>query len=85
MNSSTWYARMAEAASRFSGKPAVFVLAVGLIAGWIITGPLFGFSDTRQLAINTTTTIITFLMVLLAAHARTSTGLGLLGTDSPEA
>ncbi len=84
MNSSTWYARMAEAASRFSGKPAVFVLAVGLIAGWIITGPLFGFSDTWQLVINTTTTIITFLMVVDGC-ARTSTGLGLLDTDTPEA
>ena len=83
MNSSTWYARMAKAASRFSGKPAVFVLAVGLIAGWIITGPLLSLSDTWQLVINTT--IITFLMVVLAACARTSTGLGLLDTDTPEA
>ena len=70
MNSSTWYSRTAKAASRFSGKPAVFVLAVGLILGWIITGPLFGFSDTWQLVINTTTTIITFLMVFLIQNTQ---------------
>jgi low affinity Fe/Cu permease len=70
MNSSTWYSRTAKAASRFSGKPAVFVLAVGLILGWIITGPLFGFSDTWQLVINTSTTIITFLMVFLIQNTQ---------------
>jgi low affinity Fe/Cu permease len=43
----------------------VFALAVGVIAAWIATGPVFGFSDTRQLVINTGTTIVTFLMVFL--------------------
>ena len=74
MNSSTWYSRTAKAASRFSGKPAVFVLAVGLILGWIITGPLFGFSDTWQLVINTTTTIITFLMVFVLQNTQERDG-----------
>jgi low affinity Fe/Cu permease len=65
MKRTAWYANFAKAASRFCGKPLVFVLAVLTIAGWIITGPLFGFSDTWQLVINTATTIITFLMVFL--------------------
>jgi len=43
----------------------VFVVAVGIIAVWLISGPLFGFSDTWQLVINTGTTIVTFLMVFL--------------------
>jgi low affinity Fe/Cu permease len=59
------YAQFAKATSRFCGKPIVFVLAVTTIVLWIITGPLFKFSDTWQLVINTATTIITFLMVFL--------------------
>lgn len=65
MRHSAWYARFAKATSRFCGKPIVFVLAVATIAAWIITGPLFRFSDTWQLVINTATTIVTFLMVFL--------------------
>jgi low affinity Fe/Cu permease len=59
------FTRFAKATSRLAGKPAAFILAVGLIGAWVITGPLFGFSDTWQLVINTGTTIITFLMVFL--------------------
>jgi len=65
MKRTAWYSRFAKSASRFCGRPIVFVLAVATIATWIITGPLFGFSDTWQLVINTATTIITFLMVFL--------------------
>ena len=65
MKRTAWYSRFAKVTSRFCGKPIVFVLAVGTIAAWIITGPLFGFSDTWQLVINTATTIVTFLMVFL--------------------
>lgn len=61
----SWYSQFAKATSRFCGKPIVFSLAVASIAVWIITGPLFGFSDTWQLVINTATTIVTFLMVFL--------------------
>jgi low affinity Fe/Cu permease len=61
----SWYSRMAKATSRISGRPAVFALALGMIVVWIVSGPLFHFSDTWQLVINTTTTIITFLMVFL--------------------
>jgi low affinity Fe/Cu permease len=60
-----WFGRLAVGTARISGKPATFVLAVAVIAVWAITGPLFGFSDTWQLVINTGTTIVTFLMVFL--------------------
>jgi low affinity Fe/Cu permease len=48
----------------------VFVIAVGIIAAWIVTGPMFGFSDTWQLVINTGTTIVTFLMVFLIQNTQ---------------
>ncbi len=59
------FRRFAEATSRYAGKPMAFILAVVLVAAWGATGPLFGFADTWQLVINTSTTIITFLMVFL--------------------
>lgn len=65
MRQLTWYSRLTKASSRFCGRPIVFALAVGTILAWIITGPMFNFSDTWQLVINTATTIITFLMVFL--------------------
>jgi low affinity Fe/Cu permease len=65
MKNSAAYSQFAKATSRFCGKPIVFVLAICTIGVWIITGPLFKFSDTWQLVINTATTIITFLMVFL--------------------
>lgn len=65
MKTANWYSQFAKQASRFCGRPVVFVLAVGTILTWIVTGPIFGFSDTWQLVINTATTIITFLMVFL--------------------
>jgi low affinity Fe/Cu permease len=52
------------------GSPWAFLLAFGVIAVWAITGPLFGFSDTWQLVINTGTTIVTFLMVFLIQHTQ---------------
>jgi low affinity Fe/Cu permease len=60
-----WFATLAVATSRISGRPATFLLAVAVVVVWAITGPLFGFSDTWQLVINTGTTIVTFLMVFL--------------------
>jgi low affinity Fe/Cu permease len=65
MKNTTLYYRLAKNASRFCGKPVVFVMAVATITVWIITGPLFHYSDTWQLVINTATTIVTFLMVFL--------------------
>jgi low affinity Fe/Cu permease len=70
MNTKSWYSSFAKATSRFTGKPPVFTMAVGVIVVWIITGPLFNFSDTWQLVINTGTTIITFLMVFLIQNTQ---------------
>jgi low affinity Fe/Cu permease len=65
MKNISLYSQLAKNASRFCGKPVVFVMAVVTIIVWIVTGPLFHYSDTWQLVINTATTIITFLMVFL--------------------
>jgi low affinity Fe/Cu permease len=65
MGQKSWYSKFAKVASKFCGRPLVFALAVASILIWIISGPMFGFSDTWQLVINTATTIITFLMVFL--------------------
>ena len=70
MRNASWYSRFAKASSRFCGHPPVFTFAVALILGWLITGPLFGFSDTWQLVINTTTTIVTFLIVFLIQNTQ---------------
>ncbi len=64
------YAAVAKAVSRVTGRPQTFLLAVGVIGVWIVTGPLFGFSDTWQLVINTGTTIVTFLMVFLIQNTQ---------------
>ena len=70
MRITAWYSRFAKAAAHFCGRPKVFVLAVGVITAWIVTGPIFGFSDTWQLVINTGTTIVTFLMVFLIQNTQ---------------
>ena len=63
--SKSWFSRFAKLTARITGKPLTFMTAVSVVAAWAVTGPLFGFSDTWQLVINTGTTIITFLMVFL--------------------
>ena len=65
-----WFSRLAKAAAHVSGRPFTFALAFGVIAVWAVTGPLFGFSDTWQLIINTGTTIVTFLMVFLIQNTQ---------------
>ena len=70
MDRSSWYSRFAKAASHFCGRPRVFVIAVAVIVVWVATGPLFQFSDTWQLVINTGTTIVTFLMVFLIQNTQ---------------
>jgi len=67
---SGWFPALAKVASRYAGRPASFVIAVLLVLLWLISGPIFGFSDTWQLVINTTTTIITFLMVFLIQNTQ---------------
>ncbi|MGO1003116.1 low affinity iron permease family protein [Lysobacter sp. CA196] len=64
------FERGAKAACRFTGHPLCFGLAIGVVLAWVVAGPLFGFSDTWQLVINTGTTIITFLMVFLIQNSQ---------------
>ncbi|HET9482575.1 MAG TPA: low affinity iron permease family protein, partial [Xanthomonadales bacterium] len=65
MHTKLGYSGFAKAASRYCGRPKTFALALAVIGAWLVTGPLFSFSDTWQLVINTGTTIVTFLMVFL--------------------
>jgi low affinity Fe/Cu permease len=70
MRASAWYSRFAKAASHFCGRPRTFALAIAVILVWVVTGPMFRFSDTWQLVINTGTTIVTFLMVFLIQNTQ---------------
>lgn len=70
MKHTAWYSHFAKWAARASGRPMTFTVAVVVIGAWIVTGPLFHFSDTWQLVINTATTIVTFLMVFLIQHTQ---------------
>jgi low affinity Fe/Cu permease len=69
-STATLFERFAKASVRVTGHPAALGLALGTIVVWGLTGPLFGFSDTWQLVINTGTTIVTFLMVFLIQNAQ---------------
>jgi|SRR4051794_39524013 low affinity Fe/Cu permease len=66
----SWFTRFAKATSRFAGRPVAFSVAAGTIICWSACGPFFGFSDTWQLVINTSTTIVTFLMVFLIQNTQ---------------
>jgi low affinity Fe/Cu permease len=68
--SNTRFDHFARIGARLTGRPLAFNIAMVMIVLWIITGPIFGFSDTWQLVINTTTTIVTFLMVFLLQHSQ---------------
>ena len=67
---STVFGRFSRLTAAVAGKPVTFMIAVGVILLWGLTGPFFGFSDTWQLVINTGTTIITFLMVFLIQNTQ---------------
>jgi low affinity Fe/Cu permease len=69
-----FFRRIAHKATEYCGSPLAFVIALSVIIVWLITGPLFHFSDTWQLVINTGTTIITFLMVFLIQNAQNRDG-----------
>ncbi len=72
MSKKSWFNLFAKAAARISGRPATLIVALALIATWAVSGPLFKFSDTWQLVINTSTTIVTFLMVFLIQNTQTA-------------
>jgi len=64
------FAKISNRVAHWAGHYVAFVLAVSIIIVWAVTGPLFGFSDTWQLVINTGTTIVTFLMVFLIQNTQ---------------
>jgi low affinity Fe/Cu permease len=64
------FTNFAKATSRATGRPSAFLMAAAIVVVWVITGPLFDFSDTWQLVINTGTTIVTFLMVFLIQNTQ---------------
>ena len=70
MKNSSWFSGFARGAARLSGRPRTFVLAAAVIVVWLVTGPIFHYSDTWQLVINTGTTIVTFLMVFLIQNTQ---------------
>ena len=67
---SGWFVAFAQWVSMLTGRPITFAVAVAAIVIWAASGPLFGFSDTWQLVINTTTTIVTFLMVFVIQNTQ---------------
>jgi low affinity Fe/Cu permease len=67
---SEWFGHFARVTANITGKPVVFLIAVAVIIVWAVTGPIFGYSDTWQLVINTGTTIVTFLMVFLIQNTQ---------------
>src|SRR4026208_1585105 len=64
------FSEFARRLAMWTGRPAAFMFAAGAVLLWAVSGPLFGFSDTWQLVINTGTTIITFLMVFLIQNTQ---------------
>jgi low affinity Fe/Cu permease len=77
MKSNGWFKPFANWAARATGRPMTFILALAIVAVWGITGPLFHYSDTWQLVINTGTTIVTFLMVFLIQNTQNRDGAAL--------
>jgi low affinity Fe/Cu permease len=71
------FSRFANWTARASGHPSAFALAAAVVLVWLVTGPVFGFSDTWQLVINTGTTIVTFLMVFLIQNTQNRDGAAL--------
>ncbi len=70
MSITNFFEKFARSIAQYSGKPVTFFIAFMVVVVWAFTGPLFGFSNTWQLVINTGTTIITFLMVFLVQSAQ---------------
>ena len=70
MNKPSWFTRFAKKTAQLTGRPGAFGLAALTIIVWLVSGPIFGYSDTWQLIINTSTTIVTFLMVFLIQNTQ---------------
>jgi low affinity Fe/Cu permease len=74
---SKWFTRLASGTSHAAGRPATFALCCATVIVWGVTGPMFHYSDTWQLVINTGTTIVTFLMVFLIQNTQNRDGAAL--------
>jgi low affinity Fe/Cu permease len=72
-----WFDRFASATARWAGHAGAFSIAFGVVLFWALSGPIFGFSDTWQLVINTATTVLTFLMVFLIQNSLNRDSLAL--------
>ncbi len=75
--SGKFFSKFATSVAELSGKPATFVIAVALVVIWAVSGPFFDYSETWQLVINTSTTIITFLMVFVLQNSQNRDGKAL--------
>ncbi|HEV2511369.1 low affinity iron permease family protein [Bosea sp. (in: a-proteobacteria)] len=64
------FTRLSQATAHWAGKPQTFFVALAIIVVWAVSGPFFGFNDTWQLVINTSTTIVTFLMVFIIQNSQ---------------
>src|SRR3979409_1308848 len=69
-NSEHQFSKVATKTAQIGGRPLAFGIAAGFVAAWLISGPLFSFSDTWQLVMNTVSSIVTFLMVFLIQNAQ---------------
>ena len=69
-----WFTRISNEVARAAGHPAAFILCGLIVLAWAAAGPVFGYSDTWQLVINTGTTIITFLVVFLIQNTQNRDG-----------
>ncbi|CAD5248123.1 Low affinity Fe/Cu permease [Bosea sp. 62] len=69
-NSRSVFTRLSQATAHWAGKPQTFFVALAIIVVWAVSGPFFGFNDTWQLVINTSTTIVTFLMVFIIQNSQ---------------
>ena len=74
MQLNKWFTHIAEAVSHAAGHAIAFIICCVIVIIWAATGPIFGFSDTWQLIINTGTTIVTFLMVFLIQNTQNRDG-----------
>jgi low affinity Fe/Cu permease len=72
-----WFDTFASATARWTGHAGAFSIAFGVVLFWALSGPIFGFSDTWQLVINTATTVLTFLMVFLIQNSLNRDSLAL--------
>ncbi len=70
----SWFTVFAQSTSTWAGSQSAFILAFGSVVVWAVTGPIFKYSETWQMVINTGTTIVTFLMVFLIQHSQNRDG-----------